>query len=122
MAGALAFIIDFLLLYILTDWFGIHYLLSNLISYSVGLVIVFILNIKWVFGYRKYGKVSIELSIFSLIAIVGLLLSELLIWLMVELLLIDYLYAKVASAGFIFIFNYFLRKILLFSPLVYDQK
>ena len=114
-AGATAFLVDFSLLYLLTKVFSLHYLVSNLFSYSAGLLVVYLINIKWVFNVRKYQNVGLEMLIFSIIAIAGLLLSEFVMWLAVESLSTDILQAKVLATGMVFIFNYVLRKVLLFS-------
>ena len=50
LVGAVAFVVDFGLLYILTDFLKIYYLLSASISFVFGLVANYFLSTKWVFG------------------------------------------------------------------------
>jgi len=58
-----------------------------------------------------------EFVIFVLIGIVGLFLNEFVIWIFTEVIfMIHYLYSKVISAFLIFLFNFYLRKKILFSP------
>lgn len=47
--GVTAFAGNYLILIGLTEWFGIHYLLSNLVGIAVGTAINFIVNDLWTF-------------------------------------------------------------------------
>ena len=51
--GGFAFIIDFGLLYILTEYAGLHYLLSATLSFIAGLVVNYIISCIWVFNNSK---------------------------------------------------------------------
>ena len=48
--GGAAFIVDFLSLFILTDFFGIYYLISAAIAFILGLIANYFLSISWVFN------------------------------------------------------------------------
>lgn len=113
-AGCLAFLTDFAILFLLTERFGVNYLWSNLVSVSVGLVLSYLLCIKWVFLDRRYNRVVLELPIFVLLSIVGLLFNELLLWTCVEMGGLDYLVAKVIVTAAVFVFNFALKKTVLF--------
>jgi putative flippase GtrA len=113
-AGSLVFIADFLLLFVCTELFEINYLVSNVISFSVALVISYLLSIKWVFRYRKLTNVSLEFTMFLLIGLVCLASNEFAMWLLVEFMKIHYLAAKILATGVTFIFSFMLKKILLF--------
>ena len=113
-AGSFAFFCDISTLYISTEFIGLHYLVSGLLGYSVGLIISYLLNIKWVFAFRKYDRRLVEFSIFNLIVITGLLFNELIIYMAVNNFEVSYLYGKIASGLIIFIFNYLAKKFFLF--------
>ena len=51
--GGIAFIIDYSVLFICTEFFGIYYLISSLISFSVSTVFNYIASIKWVFDVNQ---------------------------------------------------------------------
>ena len=114
-AGSLAFGADFVILFVATSLLGINYLISNIFSFSVGLLVSYTLCVRWVFRYRSMANVSHEFLVFSGVALISLALSELCMWLMVDIALVHYLIAKVIATGVIFLFNFVLRKILLFS-------
>ncbi len=112
--GGAAFIVDFLSLFILTDFFGIYYLISAAIAFILGLVANYFLSISWVFNKRKLNKQHIEFGVFALIGIVGLGLNEVFIWFFTQDLQLYYLISKIFAAVIILFWNFFARKFVLF--------
>jgi putative flippase GtrA len=112
--GGAAFIVDFLSLYILTDFFGIYYLISAAIAFSLGLLVNYFLSVSWVFNKRKLKNKNFEFGIFAIIGIVGLGLNEVIIWFFTQELLIYYLLSKIFAAVIILFWNFFARKYVLF--------
>lgn len=113
--GGIAFIVDLLVLYLFTEFFLIHYLLSAAIAFMISLIVNYTLSIKWVFNKRNLRNKFSEFSIFSLIGIIGLGLNEIVMWIFTEYLLFFYLVSKLFSAFVVFIWNFSIRKILLFK-------
>ena len=115
-AGLLAFSVDYGVLLAATELGGIHYLISNVMGYTCGLLVAYTLNIRWVFRYRKYGHTSmVEFSIFLFIVIIGLAISETVIFLLVEHAALTYHLAKIVSVAAVFMFNFVAKKRFLFS-------
>jgi putative flippase GtrA len=115
-AGLVAFTVDYSVLLAATELADIHYLISNVMGYSCGLLVAYTLNIRWVFKYRKFSHTTlIEFSIFFLIVVVGLAISELVIYLLVEHTALAYHLAKIVSVAAVFMFNYIAKKRFLFS-------
>jgi putative flippase GtrA len=113
--GGFAFIVDFSLLVILTEFCGIHYLISTAIALTIGLSINYCLSVIWVFDKRKLANKSIEFTLFAIIGIVGLGLNELFIWLFTEFAGFHYLISKIISTAIIYLWNFFARKFILFN-------
>jgi putative flippase GtrA len=114
-AGSLTFLTDFMVLLLLTEVVGINYLWSNLAAVSVGIALSYLFCVKWVFLNRRYNNVSIELPLFVLTCFTGVSLNELMLWVAVEFGNIHYLVSKVIVTGIVFVFNFYLKKILLFN-------
>jgi putative flippase GtrA len=112
--GGAAFIVDFLSLYILTDFFGIYYLISAAIAFILGLFVNYLLSVSWVFNKRKLDNRTFEFGIFAIIGVVGLGLNEVFIWFFTQELLIYYLVSKIFAAVIILFWNFFARKYVLF--------
>jgi putative flippase GtrA len=113
--GGIAFGVDFSLLFLLTEFAGIHYLLSAAISFSVGLVTNYILSIIWVFKTRNISNRYLEFIIFGIIGIVGLGMNELIIWSFTEYLHFYYLVSKIVSTLVVYLWNFFARKYILYN-------
>ncbi len=112
--GGAAFIVDFLSLFILTDFFGIYYLISAAIAFLLGLIANYFLSISWVFNKRKLKNRHIEFGMFAIIGIVGLGLNEIFIWFFTQDLQVYYLISKIFAAIIILFWNFFARKYVLF--------
>ena len=95
----------------LLEW---PYLISATIGFLAGLLTVYVLSVRWVFSVRKLGNSRQELLIFAGVGIAGLGLNEIVLFGLVSGLGLNYLLAKVISAGVIFLFNFGVRKLLLF--------
>ena len=113
-AGSLTFLVDFMILLLLTEVGEVNYLWSNLVAVSVGVVMSYLLCVKWVFLDRRYNRVVFEFPIFALICVVGIILNESLLWASVEFANIHYLVAKVIVTAAIFAVNFCVKKIVLF--------
>jgi putative flippase GtrA len=112
--GGLAFVIDFGLLYLLTEFAGLHYLISAAIAFLFGLLTNYCLSRLWVFDRRTMENVAMEFVIFAVIGIVGLGLNEVILWFVREKIHFHYMLAKAVSTGILLIWNFGARKSVLF--------
>jgi putative flippase GtrA len=120
-SGGVAFVVDASLLYILTEWLGLHYLLSTLLSYSVGLLITYAFSILWVFDYRSVESRALEFSVFAVIGVMGLGLTSLCMWLFTSGLGFHYLWSKIITTIIVFVWNFIMKKFLLFRRRKKDE-
>jgi putative flippase GtrA len=114
-ASAVAFAVDFGLYVALIRLGDVHYLHAAPIAFAAGLAAIYALSIRWVFGNRRLADSRIEFTIFASIGIAGMGLNQLMLYIGVELLSLSYEFAKLASTGVVFCFNFALRKLLLFT-------
>jgi putative flippase GtrA len=116
-SGSIAFICDFSVLVFCTEVLGAHYLYSNIAAYTVGFLLSYTINTKWVFDHRRFDdNRSREFAYFTFIVLAGLGVSELVIWLATESFDFPYMWSKIVSVFFVFLFNFGAKKWLLFSP------
>lgn len=113
--GGTAFAVDFGLLWVLTEWGGLHYLLSAAFSFAAGLTVNYILSMLWVFKVHTLRNRIAEFTAFALIGLAGLCLNEAIIWCVTELLNLHYLASKIISTAMVFFWNFMARKYLLFN-------
>ena len=112
--GGAAFLVDFTSLFILTQYFGIFYLISAALAFILGLAVNYLLSVRWVFNNRKLENRSFEFGVFAIIGMAGLGLNEFLIWFFTQDIQIFYLFSKILAAVIILFWNFFARKFILF--------
>ncbi len=111
--GGIATIIDWIIFYVLNSIFNINPLISNIFSFTISLIYNYIASVKWVFVVsKKKNKKRIFIE-FVFLSIIGLLLSEFIIWILVDKLLINSLISKIISTAIVMVFNFITRKIFL---------
>lgn len=114
-SGGTAFLVDTGLLALLTELFGReHLLLWTAIAFCVGLLITYLFSILWVFDNRSLSNRAAELGIFVLIGIVGLGLTELLMWAFAQKAGFHYLLSKIITTVIVFVWNFVAKKLILF--------
>ncbi len=109
-----ALIVDFGLLVFLKEVVDMHYLLAATLSFGAGVVVNYILSVKWVFANRKFASRRAEFVIFTIICGIGLGLNLLIIAGFVQLLHFDYRVAKGISTIIVFFWNFVARKKILY--------
>ena len=111
--GGVSFVVDYGLLYLLTERAGIHYLLSATCSFLAGLTVNYLISIRWVFGRSRSGSRLTEFLLFGVIGVVGLLLNNLLLWLLTDGLQLHYMVSKLVTALLVLCWNFGGRKTVL---------
>ena len=114
-ASGIALAVDVGFLYLLTDIFGFHYLLSATLSFSLGILSIYLFSITWVFSKRRYSDKKIEIFLFVFIGIIGLVINALGLYLLTSMIGIYYLYSKALTTLLVFGWNFGARKIALFT-------
>jgi len=94
---------------------GIAYQWAVLIGFCAGAVVAYVASVAWVFEARTLRHATLEFVLFVAIGLGGLLLTEALIWLQVERWGLPPFWSKPGAAGVVFIFNFAVRKTLLFG-------
>ena len=115
LSGGTAFVADFGLLYVLTDWLHVHYLLSSVLSFATGLLITYLLSIYWIFDQRRFDNRLYEIVLFVVIGVVGLLLTTLFMWLFTDCLGMYYLLSKMLTTIITTAWNFLAKKFILFT-------
>lgn len=113
--GGIAFVIDFGSLYILTEYAGFYYIVSATISFLLGLVINYVLSTIWVFAESRFNKRLAEFLIFAIIGLIGLGLNNLFLYIFTDKLNLYYMVSKLITAALVMLWNFFARKIILFT-------
>lgn len=115
LVSAAALALDYGLLIGLTEFAGLNYLVSAAIGFTAGLVLNYILSVRFVFRERRLESRRLEILGFALIGMTALLLNEVLMMALVEQAGLGYALAKIPATGIGFVFNFGMRRIFLFT-------
>jgi putative flippase GtrA len=113
--SAAALAVDLGLLALLSGVFGAHYLVANPIAFALGALVAYLGSVHWAFKNRRVSNSGLELLIFVAIGVGGLAVNEGILWLGMEVAALSLLFAKLGAAVTSFIFNFVVRKMVLFS-------
>ena len=111
--GGIAFVIDYALLYLLTEYGHIHYLISSIISFSGSVIFNYIASVKWVFEVNPEEKKERNFILFIVFSIIGLLINQAILWGMSDLLRIYYMFSKLVATFVVMVYNFITRKLFL---------
>ena len=111
--GVICFFIDYGLMIFLTEAMNISYLISSGISFTVSVIVNYILSLKYVFVAEEGNNKIVEFLIFVLLSTIGLGINQLLMWMCVERLNIFYMISKIAVTGIVMVYNFITRKLIL---------
>ena len=111
--GATAFVIDYGLLVLLTEVFGVPYLISATISFIVSLVYNYLMSMRFVFAHRKDMSRRREFILFCLFSAVGLVINDVLMWAGTDLLGVAYYLTKIFATAVVMVWNFVTRKLFL---------
>lgn len=120
LVGGSAFLLDFIIMYVCNEFVfkGQFLYISVFLGYIVGLIYNFILSCAYVFrdGFKKIkDKEFKSFIIFTIIGIIGLVLTEILMFIFVDLMNINYMLSKVITGIIVVFWNYIARKIVIFK-------
>lgn len=110
--GGSSAILDLSIYTTLTEIFFVHYLIANLVAFAFGLSWNYLLGILWVFE-SKHQRAKEAAMVFA-IAFMGLLWTELILWLLVEYGEIHHFVAKIVAIWVVLFWNFGMRKFYVF--------
>ncbi len=111
--GLFAFIIDYGLMVFLTEVFSVNYLISATLSFTASVVFNYYASMRYVFSRRQEISRRREFIVFVSLSIAGLLLNNVLMWVGVEKLAVDYRIVKLGVTVIVSLWNFITRKIFL---------
>lgn len=123
--GGISCVIDFGIYTVLIKLFGVQYLIAGFFGFTISLVFNYIASMAFVFERKEDADKRKEFVVFSVLSLIGLGLTELLIWMVVEgyhavpavhFALMDQwieIFGKLFATGVVMIYNFVTRKIFI---------
>ena len=111
LVGFLCFFIDYGIMVFLTEIVNINYLISSGISFTVSVIVNYILSLTFVFDTKKGNKIK-EFVIFIILSVIGLGINQVLMWFCVDILGIFYMISKIGATAVVMVYNFITRKLI----------
>lgn len=111
--GAIAFIIDYSIMVICKELFHFSVLLSAFFGFTISVIYNYIASVKWVFNVNEEKSKTKNFIIFVIFSVIGLILTEIIMWFGTDIIKISYLIVKIFSTIIVMIFNFITRKLFL---------
>lgn len=111
--GIISFGIDYSIFWLLNDKLGIYYLISNACSFSISVIINYLLNLKYVFHSSEEANKINEFIIYIILNIIGLGINQIIMKVCVDFFQIYAMAAKIIATGIVMVYNFISRKILI---------
>lgn len=108
--GVIATVIDFIFLYFFKEFCNLSVVFANTLSFVIAVLYNYWASLTFVFDVNKEKDQRKNFIIFILCSVVGLLLNDLIVWIITDLLKIYYLLSKVVATGIVMVFNFITRK------------
>lgn len=107
------FAADYCALLLLKEGLGLHYLAAVPLAFLVGLAVNYLIGI-WLVFRRGSMQIQKELTLFLLISLVALAITEGSMYMLTDLVRVDYRISRIASGAITYLFNFFMRRTVLY--------
>lgn len=112
--GGCSFLVDAGVLWLITRT-GLHYLIAAIFGFVAGLLCNYFLSKLFVFQ-KEAARVTpfVEFLAYAIIGLIGLALTEALLFFFTDIVHLYFMISKVISAAIVLIWNFLARKLLLY--------
>lgn len=108
--GFASLAVEYVLLGYFLDIIGMNYLLATTVSFTISIVVNYVLSMRYVFSHKEDMSRKREFTIFAILSAIGLGLNDLYMFIGVSLLNIGTMMMKLISTFFVTWYNYFSRR------------
>nr|WP_292739503.1 GtrA family protein [Methanobrevibacter sp.] len=113
--GGTAFAVDFFFLYFFSDICGIYYLISGVLSFIISVLVNYWMSTVWVFNQDNIDNKLLEFNLFLAISTIGLVFTEILLWLFTDVCGLHYLISKIIAAAIVMFWNFIARRVMFYG-------
>jgi len=114
-AGGTATSVNLILLYLLTEYAHLWYLVSSALAFIISFFVSFYLQKYWTFTDRDKEKVFKQLSIYLLVALINLVINLVIMYLLVEIVGFWYMLAQLITGALIATESYLIYNFFIFN-------
>lgn len=112
--GGFAFLADAFTLWLCEKW--MNYMIAAAIAFVVGLAVNYALSILFVFSESSKVKNKVkEFVVYGIIGLIGLLITEGIMYLFTDVFGLYFLISKIIAAVIVLVWNFAARKVVLYN-------
>lgn len=112
--GGFAFLADAFTLWLCEKW--MNYMIAAAIAFVVGLAVNYALSIWFVFSESLKVKNKVkEFVVYGIIGLIGLLITEGIMYLFTDVFGLYFLISKIIAAAIVLVWNFAARKVVLYN-------
>ena len=112
--GGFAFLTDAFTLWLCEKW--MNYMIAAAIAFVVGLAVNYALSIWFVFSESSKVKNKVkEFVVYGIIGLIGLLITEGIMYLFTDVFGLYFLISKIIAAAIVLVWNFATRKVVLYN-------
>ena len=112
--GGFAFLADAFTLWLCEKW--MNYMIAAAIAFVVGLAVNYSLSIWFVFSESSKVKNKVkEFVVYGIIGLIGLLITEGIMYLFTDVFCLYFLISKIIAAAIVLVWNFAARKVVLYN-------
>lgn len=108
--GVVATIIDFIFLYVFREFCCFSIIVANTLAFIISVIYNYWASLTFVFEVDDNKDKKRQFIIFIIFSVIGLLINNLLVYIIAEVLNIYYMLAKVVATLVVMVFNFITRK------------
>ena len=116
--GAIAFVIDYAVLFVLVQFLHMDSIIAATISFTVSVIFNYLASMKYVFVGRADQSKQTQFIIFIVLSVIGLGINDGIMWILNGILspfipTYYYLVSKIVATAIVMVWNFVSRKIFL---------
>ncbi|HEY4493185.1 MAG TPA: GtrA family protein [Candidatus Paceibacterota bacterium] len=114
-AGGTGALVNLAVLYIATDIFGVWYLASTVLSFTIAFLVSFLLQKFWAFRDKRQEGMHGQVFFYLFTGIFNMIVNTLLMYTLVDKLHIHYMISQVIVGGTIALWSFFIYRYVIFK-------
>ena len=113
--GGCSFLVDFFIYVGLIELLNINYMISAATAFVISVLVNYYLSTSWVFNQSNIENKALEFNLFILISVIGLIFTEILLFIFIDWLAIGYILSKIIASIIVLFWNFSARRIMFYG-------
>ena len=113
--GGTAILIDFFIYLSLVHFLNVNYLIAAAIAFFISVLANYYLSTSWVFNQSQIENRAVEFNLFLAISFVGLIFTEILLYIFTDMCSINYLWSKIFASILVLFWNFSARRVMFYG-------